>query len=173
MKDNCWLPEQELFQDHDGDWGEYEALIYAIFKHDFIDTHPSFQGKRVSVKKYPIENNKEDSFYHVTCVDLNKNNNRIPDMRRCERIRWIRAFIENYNCRDAVCIDCDGVKVWTEPYKQNRDRVHLLLEEERYIVILEPRDSYCLLITAYYLDQDHSLMKQIKRYERYSQSNSI
>lgn len=166
MNESCWIPEQELLQDYGGNWSDYEKAIYDIFKQDFVNSHPYFEGQRVSVKKYPIENGKEDAFYHVTCEDYFKNKNRIPDIRRCERIRWIRAFIENYNCNPEECPDCYGIKVWKEPYK-SRIRVHILLEEERYIVILEPRENYCLLITAFYLDHDHSLKKQIKHYEQY------
>lgn len=166
MNENCWLPEIELLDDHGGEWSVYEKFIYDIFKHDFVDSPPYYEGQRVSVKKYPVENGKEDAFYHVTCEDYFKNSERVPDLRRCERIRWIRAFIENYRCDPSKCDGCDGVKVWKEPYK-SRVRVHLLLEEERYIVILEPRKDYCLLITAFYLSYDHSLRKQLKHYEQY------
>ena len=60
----------------------------------------------------------------------------------------------------------DGVKVWNEPYK-SKTRVHLLLEEERYMVVLEERKRYFLLITAFYLDYDHALQKQLKHYKQY------
>jgi len=64
------------------------------------------------------------------------------------------------------CNSCDGIKVWSVPYKSTT-RVHLLLEEERYIVVLERRKSYCLLITAFYFEHDHSLKAKIKHYEKY------
>ena len=83
-----------------------------------------------------------------------------------ERIRWVRAFIENYDCDLSKCEDCDGVKIWNEPYK-SKTRVHLLLEEERYMVVLEERKGYFLLITAFYLDYDHALQKQLKHYKQY------
>ena len=41
-------------------------------------------------------------------------------------------------------------------------RVHFLFEEERYLVILEKRKTYNLLITAYYLEYDNALEKQLK-----------
>ena len=84
------------------------------------------------------------------------------------RMWWIRAFIENYNCDSSLCEECDGVKVWREPFK-SRTRVHILLEEERYVVILEEREKYFLLITAFYLDYDNALQKQLKHYEQYKQ----
>lgn len=58
------------------------------------------------------------------------------------------------------------MKVWREPYK-SKIRVHILLEEERFIVILEERKGYFLLITAFYLNYDNSLEKQLKHYEQF------
>ena len=169
MNEKCWIPEIIPLESYDGNWQKYEDAIYCIFKNDFITSTPQFNGKKVQIKKYPIENEKENAFFHVTCADFNKNNERLPDMRRCERIRWIRAFIENYNCDNSKCTDCNGVKIWQEPYK-SRTRIHILLEEERYLVILEDRKTYYLLITAYYLDYDHSLEKQLNNYEKYKKS---
>ena len=45
---------------------------------------------------------------------------------------------------------------------QIRERIKFYLEEENYIVVFEPREHYCLLITAYYVDNDHS-RKMIER----------
>lgn len=161
----CWLPNQEFYSDYDS-WESYQETLYDIFKTDFLDSHPLFENTRVSVKHYPIEFGKEEAFFHITCKDYSGNGERVPDFRRCERIRWIRAFIENYDCDATLCEDCEGVKVWREPYK-NRTRIHILLEEERYLVILEQRPDYFLLITAFYLDYDNALEKQLRHYEQY------
>ena len=170
MSDTCWLPQMEYYQSNI-DWQEYENLLYDIFRHDFIETTPQFNGKQVKIKKYPIEFDKESAFYHVTCKDYKDNGVRYPDLRRCERIRWIRAFIDN-NCDSTNCPNCTGIKTWIEPYK-NKKRVHILLEEERYIVVLEHRtqnhkhsENY-ILITAFYLDYEHALKKKMKHYEKY------
>ena len=81
-------------------------------------------------------------------------------------MRWVRAFIENYNCDPSKCTGCDGIKIWEKPYKNNQ-RIHLLFEEERYIVVLERRENYVLLITAFYIEQDHTLEKKVKEYHQY------
>ena len=166
IRDTCWLPKLEFWNDYGNNWDEYQDMLYSIFKTDFIENHPVFEGKQVNIRKHPIEYGKEEAFYHVTCQDYLKNGERVPDFRRCERIRWVRAFIENYNCDSAQCEDCKGVKIWNESYK-SAIRVHILLEEERYMVVVEPRDSYCLLITAFYFEHDHSLRKKLQHYEMY------
>ena len=42
-----------------------------------------------------------------------------------------------------------------------------LAEEERYIVVLERRENYVLLITAFYIEYDHTLEKKVKEYQEY------
>lgn len=166
MSDNCWLPKLECYDEYGNDWPTYEAAIYEVFWNDFISSYPLFNGVRVSVKHYPKENDKEEAFYHTTCKDYTGGGIRVPDFRRCERIRWIRAFIENYDCDPLLCENCEGVKVWNEPYK-GKIRVHILLEKEKYLVVLEKHNEYYLLITAFYLDYEHALEKQLRRYEQY------
>lgn len=166
MSNSCWLPDLEYLDDYQNNWQLYENALYSIFKSDFIDSRPSFESKYVNIRRHPIEYNKEEAFFHVTCQDYLKDGKRVPDFRRCERIRWVRSFIENYQCDNSKCQGCDGIKVWSEPYKSTT-RVHILFEEERYMVVLERRESYCLLITAFYFNHDHALEKKLKHYEMY------
>lgn len=160
-----WLPELLLYEDYES-WKAYEDELYKIFCNDFKSSYPQFAGKRVKIRYNPIEYGKEEGFFHVTCQDYKKDGVREPDFRRCERIRWVRRFIENYQCKMEECVDCGGMKVWEEPYKMY-SRVHILLEEERYMVVVERREDYCLLITGFYFDQEHRLRKTLNRYEKY------
>ena len=166
MSDNCWLPDLLFFDDYNNNWDNYQDAIYNIFKADLIDNPPSFEDKIVKIRWQPIEYDKPEAFFHVTCQDCRKDGERFPDIRRCERIRWIKAFIQNYKCDSILCESCDGVKVWKE-LCQNKMRVHILLEEEKYIVVVEPRATYCLLITAFYFEHDHALEKKLKHYEKF------
>ena len=164
--DECWLPELIAFENL-ANWVVHEERLYKIFKADFIDDGPFFLGKKVRIRYHPKENNKENAFYHVTCRDFAKNNDRSPDIRRCERILWIRAFIENYNCcLNKHCLECEGIKLWREPYKSHY-RIYILLQEKRYVVILEERPEYYLLITAYWIEYEHKLEKLLAHYEQY------
>ena len=162
------MPGLECYEGTGEDWNAYEDMLYTIFKAAFIDTKPQFYGKRINIRFNPIVNGKAEAFYHVTCRDYHLFEERCPDYRRCERIRWVRSFIENYNCDASRCPDCDGVKVWEElAPKGSNTRVHILLEEERYMVIIELRGDYNLLITAFYIDQDHTLRAQLRHFRDY------
>ncbi len=167
MSDISWLPKLELFEEYN-DWNKYEEALYAIFKNDFIDNTPDFDKKKIKFRWAPVEYGKPDAFFHVTCQDYDKNMNRVPDIRRCERIRWIREFIQRSNSTPNLCDESYGIKAWRQPYK-NKKRVCLLLEEERYIVVLEPRPNYYLLITAFYIEHDHYLEKKLKSYIKYKE----
>lgn len=164
-----WLPELVLYDAYSS-WDEYQNTIYEIFCNDFKNTYPMLEGKRVKIRYNPIEYGREEGFYHVTCQDYKKDGERVPDFRRCERIKWVRKFIENYKCNLDECTECDGIKVWEEDY-HGKPRVHILLEEEKYMVVVEKREKYCLLITAFYFDQDHKLRKKLKKYHNYQKEH--
>lgn len=163
MIECVWLPGLETCNDL-ANYCDYEDhLYYDIYKKDFIDSHPTFQDAIVDIRKKPYDNNKEDGFYHVTCKNYNDQNDREPDLRRAERIRWIRPIIENYKkCND--CNDCSGVLHWEEPYK-NTTRIYFLLKDERFLVILEPRNTYYVIITAFYIDYDRKLRELLSHYD--------
>ena len=65
MSNSCWLPELEYLDDYQNNWQLYENALYSIFKTDFIDSRPSFEGKQVSIRRHPIEYNKEEAFFHL------------------------------------------------------------------------------------------------------------
>ena len=116
---------------------------------------------------------KEEAFFHITCQDYNKDNERVPDFRRCERIKWVKQFIEaaDTNSNDEFEGISYELKIWTENYKINL-RYHIMCEELRFMVVLEERERYCLLITAFYFDHDHTLKKKFKKYEEYKAENA-
>lgn len=163
-----WLPEL-MPCDNWADFASYEEKLYQIFSMDFIQTQPQFKNKPVIIRRHPMVDDREQTFFHVITKDDSSKNDRFLDPKRCERIRWIRAFIENYDCDPTKCEACSGIKVWDEPYKANK-RVFILSEEEKYMVILERRERYNMLITAYYLDYPHSLEKQLKKYNYYQKT---
>lgn len=161
-----WLPDLLEYDKDYPNLDAYDNAVYNIFKRDFIDSSPLFNGVIVKIKYRPYHDNREESYFHITSNDYYHEDNRNIDIKRCERIRWLRKFIENSNCNKPSCLDCSGMKVWSTPYKQNRLRIKIMLTEERYLVVLEKRENYYLLITAYYIDQDHRLQSLVKEFNK-------
>ncbi len=156
-----WLPELEPFDKYGGDWDKYLEALYSFFKNDFIDSKPYFKGRRLGLKKHPVEHGKEATFWHLIS-EGKEEEERIPDLRRCERIRWPRPVIEN---------DGDpAVKVWGNKRKLET-RILIWLEQEEYLVVLADRKEYILPWTAYLVTRDHQKRKLEREYQRYKKAN--
>jgi len=154
-----WLPNLELLSDHDGNWDRYLEAIYAIFRHDFVDSKPSFQGVRLGLKRHPIVNGKESTFWHIISSGDNEAD-RLPDMRRCERIRWPKPIIQSVPHAD--------IKIWTEQ-RNGEERIHLWVEDEDYLLVLNKRRDY-LLWTAFCVEWEHQKAKYNKRWNKYKEN---
>lgn len=153
------LPPLVKLEDFDGKWDGYIDAVFAEFHRDFLETQPKYQGKWVRCRRDPTYRGKEAGFWHCTSEGLSEND-RIPDLRRCERIRWIRFALEHIG---EVGIDC-----WTNT--RHRAVRHLVWVREEFLIVLEEhrrqRDGfvYYQLVTAYCTAEEHR--KQKLRVER-------
>ncbi len=151
-----WLPPLELFTDYGGDWSRYLEAIYRIFCEDFVETKPLFGGQPLALKRHPVVDGKEATFWHMIS-EGSIEAERTPDLRRCERIRWPRPIIENEQHPE--------LKVWSEKHG-GESRIHLWLEAEGYLVVLAQRKSYVLPWTAFFIKEQHKRDKYTKRWRR-------
>jgi len=139
-----WLPPLVLLPDCDGDWDKYVNTVFGVFYRDFIQSQPRFRGKWVRCRRDPIHDGKEAGFWHCVSEGANEGD-RTPDLRRCERIAWIRFAIESEN---DPRIDC-----WTNV--RGGEVRHLIWLQEEFLVVLAERTrqrdgfAYLQLITAY------------------------
>ncbi len=157
---NCpWLPKLILRKIGETD-DEYLNRLYPIFENDFKKCQPLFKGWRVGCRKLPIINGKEEGFFHLTSFDYLRTGfeNRVVDDDRCMRIRWIRSIIENYQCEKDCC---RRLLIWNE-----KKRWRILFPDERYIVVLDQRNGYFVVVTAYYIDKlhEHELQRYIRQH---------
>lgn len=61
------------------------------------------------------------------------------------------------------------LKVW-ENERKGKKRMLIYHEDEDYLVVLDVRDSYSLLWTAYPIERNHTREKLMKEYEAYEKS---
>lgn len=152
-----WLPALVLLEDSGGSWDKYFETVYTHFKADFIDNKPSYRGQKVGLKRHPLTKGKEATFWHLISEGKIESE-RTPDIRRCKRIRWPAQIIENSE---------DGrLKIWIENIN-NEDRIHLLCQQDKYLLVLAIRHSYILPWTAFYIEYEHQVAKKLKKYEEY------
>lgn len=150
-----WLPGLVLLQDCEGDWSRYIEGVYEFFRQDFILSSPTWIGQRVGIKRRPIVSGKEAGFWHLISegeVEVD----RLPDLRRCERIRWPRPIIEGF--RDA------RVRCWRTRHKAD-SRAVIALDDFSYVVVLALRKGYVLLWTAYCVEREHRKRRLEREYE--------
>lgn len=154
-----WLPPLVMFNAYGGDWNAYLQALYACFKRDFVDDKPVFQGRRLGLKRHPLAHGKEATFWHMI-QEGDVEEERTPDLRRCERIRWPKPVIEHEGA---------AVKVWRNR-RGREERVCLWLVQESYLVVLADRGDYILPWTAYLVERSHQQRKLQKEYDEYWQA---
>jgi hypothetical protein len=142
--DVSWLPPLEPF---DGDWDAYLDRIYAIFNADFIAAPPKTAfGKRFALKRLPIARGKEATFWHM--IQEGKiEEERTPDFRRCERIRWPRCFIDQ--------AENGELRTWRQVRNGSEQRIVVALKDFSYVLVLADRGDYILPWTAFWVQKMH------------------
>ncbi|WP_028121164.1 hypothetical protein [Epilithonimonas tenax] len=151
------FPELILFEDFNGNFKSYFDVVYNVFHSNFIAHQPIYNGLKVSAQKHPEVDGIHRTFYHITHVgDIE--NDRSPDFRRMERIRFPKFCIDNYANKDFF--------IWEKTIGRD-NRSHILNESEQYLVVLNERIGFYLFWTAFYIEENHTLRKKIKEYEAY------
>lgn len=144
----AWLPALVRFEDYDGTWRRYIDAVFALFYRDFIQSQPRLCGRSVRCRREPLCEGKEAGFWH--CVSEGPDEGeRTPDLRRCERIAWVRAILEH--------ADDQSVQLWFR--RKNRDRRCYLWYDESFLVVLGERQGHYQLITAFCTDREHTKEK--------------
>jgi len=138
------LPELIQFT---GNWESYVECVYQAFLDDIVNSDPMFQGLPVRSQYRPPTQNKHFGFWHLISEGA-KEEERIPDLRRCERIRWINYLITNAERVAQIS--------WWENRRGSNTHVVIWHELENFVVILAKRNRYYLLKTAYCAERNRS-----------------
>jgi hypothetical protein len=155
---NDWLPALVEFTQYGGDWHAYEEALYAYFRADFVDSVPTYPGRRWAMKRHPVYRGKEATFWHIISEGPQEAT-RLPDLRRCERIRWPRSVIDA--CRTGrICL-------W-EQKRGAETRIAIATGDFGYLVVLADRGSYVLLWTAFVVDREHQRRKLEREYTQWN-----
>ncbi len=135
-----------------GDWAAYEDALHEVFINEIARGGLIFDGLGVSCRRIPESGNRWASFWHLI-QEGRIEDDRTPDLRRCERIRWVRWVILNAGAEPAI-------DVWRNQRKSESSI--LLWYREEYLVVLSARQGYHLLKTAYCTEQSRRI-EQLRR----------
>lgn len=163
MGNNMVLPEKICLNEYGGDYKRYIDVVYAIFERDFIKHKAVFGSHQLAMKFNPLFQERAYTFYHMTHEGEDEQE-RMPDLRRCECIPWARPCIEN--------AENWNLKFWRQSRRGSKNRVCIWLEsseeiDDDYFIILEVRETYVLLWTAYVATYSNEARKKKKEYEEW------
>ena len=131
------LPELFPFN---GDWQSYEDGLYQIYLSEIVRSNLCFNGLPIRCQYRPESKNKHFGFWHVIS-EREIEDDRTPDLRRCERIGWIAYLIAH--------AEKDSEISWWENKRGSNIHVVIWHETENFAVILAKRKDYYLLKSAY------------------------
>lgn len=155
-----WLPPMAKVNP----WHErtYDEL-YAVFCRDLLNAKLTYLGCNVWFYPDTEEEGKETIFWHLTSRDDKTQNPpvRLPDLRRSERLPWIKALITH-------CPDKAGdILDWDHEEGDGTIKTYIWLHRLDFVIILKRLpDGRRRLITSYHLDGDHQRNKIRKKYDR-------
>lgn len=161
-EEHDWLPDYIEFSTY-GNWNSYLDVIHAKFLSDFVHSKPNWPGKRFSLKRHPEYEGKSATFWHIIS-EGSIEEQRTPDIRRCECIAWPRAIIDQFP--DQPSDDNDSV-LWWQNRRGREKRILLALPDFSYLVVMADRGDYIMLWTAYPVERSHQQRKLEREYDHY------
>ncbi len=150
-----WLPE--LFSVNPWQHDTYEKL-YQLFELDFKATQPAYNGQVVWF--FPeMEDGKEKIFWHLTSRDDRETGDRLPDLRRSERLSWVRPMLDQHEMPEVLA--------WDHAKGDGTVKTYVWLENYDFVVIMKKYpDGRRRLITSFWLEYGNTKRKLRKKYER-------
>lgn len=152
------LPPLEPFT---GNWESYIDHIYAIYKQTILQSNLRYNNLPVQPRFTPESHGKHHGFWHITS-DGEIEEEREPDLRRCERIRWVQWVIDNVAAYAEVS--------WWEEKRGNTLEIVIWIESEQYVVVLSERRDYWLLKTAYLATKSGKIKQLTRNREKFLNS---
>jgi len=159
-----WLPALLLMESVGNDWTKYLELLHGHFVADFVDSQPKWPRKRVGLKKHPIIAGKAATFWHFTS-EGEVEADRIPCMRRCERIRWPRPMMDEFDAEPPGTTGCRVL--WWKEERRGEERYLLAPADFSYVLVVADRGDYVLPWTAYPTKYPHQQRKRRNAYEAF------
>jgi hypothetical protein len=152
--------------------GDTYDMLYAIFRRDFVETKPRYCGH--VVWHFPqMEDGKETLFWHLTSREVKpkpvprrmrkfaaqvmEQPGRYPDLRRSERLPWVRPLIENSQQSQVLAWD----------YEEGNGDVHtyVWLKNQDFVAIMKKYpDGRRRLITSFYVDKEYKRRSFERKY---------
>ncbi len=167
---------------------------YNFYQIEILNRNLMFNGKKVVPKKFPLIDNKCGTYFHIITTKAEDNRKNllslpcpnIPCTQQCTFYFKYNPLINDATEKRAVCpqrldniefikdfLTQSNMKIWKKNIgtkNGRKDRILFLDDINNYIVILDERNTYYMLWTAYPIEttkRKNNLLRE------YSTSNSI
>jgi hypothetical protein len=137
-------------------WKVFLEVLYQVFLRQLANAGLTHAGQPVKCRYHPSYDNKHGSFWHLI-TEGKVEDDRTPVLDRCTHLQWIAWIIQNAG-------DASIIRSWEQQRSTSRGlstRIPLWLFQENYVVILEKRQDFSLIVTAF-SPEPH----QVETYER-------
>lgn len=147
---------------------EYIEELYQLFLTDLVRRPLRWKndGLNVSLRRHTEIQGRHAIFWHIISGGTGAEASRQLEPQRCARIRWIRPLVENFNSEFP---EEKNIRWWIDKKRTSKPRYVLTRPEFDYVVVIEQRAEYALLVTAYYVEQRHRRRKLRREHDDYWQ----
>ena len=160
---NVTPPDLIVFSGKTEEWELYQERLFDVFKKTIVEGKLRFLGLPVNPRRFPEEKGKHFTFWHLIS-EGEKEEERTPDLRRCERIAWVAWIIKN-------CGSHPDISYWESKRGSSRNFV-LWYEEGQFAVILAKRSRYFVLLSAYQVVNDRRIQSFRRDRDEYRENTS-
>jgi hypothetical protein len=155
------LPDLITLSEFNGNWDAYVAYCYGVFEREIRDARLTFLDLNVGCRRLPQTDSKDYRFWHLVSnnSDASKQeDDRIINLKRCERLRWIPYVLRQAQLKDA------SILCWEKPMKHGESSLHFWLHNHDYLVVLGRRANYFMLTTAFPFEGTEGRIKSERDY---------
>jgi hypothetical protein len=149
------LPDLILLADCGGNWETYLETVYQEFLGLYVTNRLHCGKLRLAVRRQPEELGKYAGFWHLVS-EGKVEEDRLPDLRRSERIRWPRTL--------AQCVASHGLYCWKQKRREG-ERVLIATPAFDYVAVFAVRPDHVLLVTAFPVDRAHQQQRHRREWK--------
>lgn len=144
----------------------YVEILYQKFLDDLVfrDLPWKKDGLQVSLRRHPEIDGRHAIFWHIISGGTGSEQSRSLEPGRCARIHWIRILVEIFNSEFP---EEKEIRWWIDNKRASKPRYVITRPEFDYIVVIEQRVDYALLVTAYYAEQEHRRRKLKREHDKF------
>lgn len=144
---------------------DYLDSLYAAFLSDLVHGNLFWKDSAtpLSLRRNPMVSERHAIFWHIISGGGSEESARVIDGERCRRLHWIAPMIRMFNLTHPA-LGAGTIRWWRSP-RPGSPRFLLSTSDYSYVVVIEERPEYALLVTAYCVEQEHRRRKLQKEHD--------